>query len=59
MLSSPDTLRVLLNRLAFMAWSIVLESTLLGLPNLVEVLKVTNHTRLWDTELAWYSPSAT
>ena len=23
-----------------------------------EVLKVTNHTRLWVVELAWYSPSA-
>ena len=24
-----------------------------------EVVKVTNHTRLWDAELAWYSPIAT
>ena len=25
----------------------------------VEVMKVTNYTGLWDTELAWYSPSTT
>ena len=24
-----------------------------------EIVKVINHTELWDTELAWYSPSAT
>ena len=24
-----------------------------------EVVKVTNHTGLWDAQLAWYSPSAT
>ena len=59
MLSSPDTLRVLLAGIAFMGWSTALESTLLGLPDIVTILKVINHTGLWDVDLSRYSPSST
>ena len=66
--SSPDTLRVLLTGFASMAWGTGYIDFRSAWPCLVVLqiewnffnhLKETNHTGLWDTELAWYSPSAT
>ena len=32
---------------------------LVALDVFAKVVKLTNHTRLWDTDVAWYSPNAT
>ena len=37
---------------------VVREAQFSGAEFFADVTRVTNHTRLWDTELAWYSLSA-